>query len=240
LPRVQNPRVDLLGESPGGVLWQIELQSTNVSDMPLRMSEYCLGIVRQLGRFPQQVLLYVGQEPMSMAAELRGPRQLLEWDAVDIRDLDAERLLDSRELSDNVLAILARLRDEREAVRRIVSTCAALDGPSQAEALQQLVVLSGLRKMEDLVEEETHRMPVYIDLGANKILGPAFRKGLDEGRQAGELIVLRRLIQKRFGKLPEWAEVRLQAMDSAALEELSDGVLDAATLNELFPNGPVL
>ncbi len=65
LPRVQNPRVNLLGETTDG-----ELQSTNAPDMPLRMSEYCLAILRKLGRFPRQALVYVGQESLTMPGEL--------------------------------------------------------------------------------------------------------------------------------------------------------------------------
>jgi len=42
LPEVQNTRVDLLGETAGGELVHIELQSTNDSTMALRMAEYYL------------------------------------------------------------------------------------------------------------------------------------------------------------------------------------------------------
>jgi len=242
LPRVQNPRVDLLGEASDGELVHIELQSGNAPDMALRMSEYCLAIVRMFGKFPRQTLVYVGQEPMKMPAELRGPRQTLQWDTIDIRDLDGERLLESGDLSDNVIAILARLNDARDAVRRIVASCSELSGPQRAEALERLFVLGGLRRMEKIVEEEANRMPVYIDLGENKVLGPAYRKGLDEGRQEGlqegrqqgELLVLRRLVTKRFGRLPVWAEERLAEMTAQQLEDLSERVLDAAKLADLF------
>ncbi len=73
LPRVQNPRVDLLGEASDGELLHIELQSGNAPDMALRMSEYCLAIVRMFGKFPRQVLVYVGQEPMRMPASCAVP-----------------------------------------------------------------------------------------------------------------------------------------------------------------------
>ena len=145
LPRVQNPRVDLLGETADRELLHIELQSANDIEMPLRMSEYCLAIRRKLGRFPRQVLVYVGEPAMTMARELRGPRQLVEWDAVDIRDLDGELLLESSEVSDNVIAILARLRNERDAVRRIVASCAGLSSGDRGAALEQLLAEQGYK-----------------------------------------------------------------------------------------------
>ncbi len=38
-----------------------ELQSTNNPHMPLRMAEYALGVYRQFGSFPRQLVLYVDE-----------------------------------------------------------------------------------------------------------------------------------------------------------------------------------
>lgn len=54
LPKVQNLRADLLGETASGDLVHVELQSGNDALMPLRMAEYCLGILRVFGRFPRR------------------------------------------------------------------------------------------------------------------------------------------------------------------------------------------
>ena len=70
---VELPKVDLLGQSVDGQLIHIELQSGNDPAMPFRMMEYCLGVQRLFGQFPRQILLYVGEAPMSMRSELRGP-----------------------------------------------------------------------------------------------------------------------------------------------------------------------
>jgi hypothetical protein len=105
LPRVQNPRLDLLGQGADGSLIHIELQSTNEPDMPLRMAEYALGVYRLLRQFPRQILLYVGQPPLAMPEELRGPDVLVRYRAVDFRQLDGDQLLES----DNVIAILGTL-----------------------------------------------------------------------------------------------------------------------------------
>lgn len=60
------------------------------------------------------------------------------------------------------------------------------------------------------------------------------RKGHQEGRQEGESIILRRLLERRFGDLPEWARQRLSSADTAALEAWSLRVLDAGSLDEVF------
>ena len=47
-------------------------------------------------------------------------------------------------------------------------------------------------------------MPLFIDILDNKVLGREFKRGLKEGELKGELTVLRRLIEKRFGAMPGW------------------------------------
>ncbi|MGA2134717.1 MAG: hypothetical protein ABSH50_20725 [Bryobacteraceae bacterium] len=126
LARVQGLRLDLLGETVDGELIHLELQSTNDPDMPLRMAEYCLAVYRQHQKFPRQVLVYVGETPLRMASELSGPSLSFRYEAVDIRTLDGDRLLESQQVGDNVIAILTSLRDHREAVRKIVARLAAL------------------------------------------------------------------------------------------------------------------
>ena len=105
LPKVQNPRADLLGETEDGLLVHLELQSTNDMRMPLRMAEYCWGVYRIFERFPRQILLYIGEPPLGMDLELRGPDVSFRYQAVDIRDLDGDLLLESPDLGDNVIAI---------------------------------------------------------------------------------------------------------------------------------------
>lgn len=234
LPKVQNLRLDLLGETAGNELIHLELQSGNDPGMPLRMAEYCLGVFRLFGRFPQQVLLYVGEAPLHMTTVLQGGGLSFHYQAVDIRSLNADLLLESDDVGDNIIAILAHLRDHKEAVRKIVARLAGLAPSARATALQQLFILAGLRQLEETVEQEARKMPVYIDILENKVLGREFKKGLQEGRQEGERAILGRLIEKRFGALPSWAGQRLTAASTAQLEQLATRVLDAASLEELL------
>ena len=223
---VQNTRVDLLGETEGNGLVHLELQSGNDATMPLRMAEYCLGVFRLFGRFPRQVLLYVGEAPLRMESELRGDDVWFRYRAVDIRDLDGDRLLGSQEVGDTVIAILARLRDHKDAVRRILERIAGLVAAERETALGQLLILAGLRHFEETVEREARKMPILNDILDNKVLGREFKRG--------ELTVLRRQIEKRFGAIPSWAEERLAGRSPADLEDLSVRLLDAQSLEDLL------
>jgi len=151
LPEVRNTRVDLLGETEAGDLVHVELQSTNDSTMPLRMAEYCLRVYRLFGRFPLQVLVYVGDAPVAMKTELRGPALSYSYRLVDIHDLDGELLLASPRVGDNIIAILTRLRDVRGSVHRVLERIARL-GPAEREAaLRRLMLLGGLRSLEEVM-----------------------------------------------------------------------------------------
>ena len=73
-------------------------------------------------------------------------------------------------------------------------------------------------------------MPILGNTLDNKVLGREFKRGLQEG----ELTVLRRIIEKRFGAIPAWAEERLAGRSAADLEELSVRLLDAETIEDLL------
>jgi hypothetical protein len=65
-----------------------------------------------------------------------------------------------------------------------------------------------LRHPKDMVEQEAGKMPIYIDILENKILGREYKRGLQEG----ELNALRRIAE------PEDLSVR--ALDAQSHEEL--------------------
>ena len=57
---------------------------------------------------------------------------------------------------------------------------------------------------------------------------------LQEGRQEGEATLLRRLLERRFGTLPGWAQDRIAAADTAVLEDWGMRVLDAGSLDDVL------
>ncbi len=242
MPEIRDTRVDLLGETAGGELIHIELQSTNDFMMPVRMLEYCTRVFRLFRRYPRQILLYVGEAALRMETELVAPNLAFRYEVADMRDLDGEPLLESAETSDNVIAVLARLRDEREAVRRILTRVAQLDQEAKGLAFQQLIRLAGLRQLEEYVEQEARKMPLLDDIMDNKVLGRERRRGIEigreeglhEGLQKGELKMLSRQIEKRFGKVPAWAADILEKKTTAELEELGLRILDVDSLESLL------
>ena len=81
-------------------------------------------------------------------------------------------------------------------------------------------------------------MPIDLDIRDHEFLGPIIREaeqhGRQEGRQEGELTVLRRLIERRFGLLPSRTHERLAALSVSELEDLSERLLDATSIEDLL------
>ena len=96
LPKVQNLRVDLLGETADGELIQIEVQSTNQTGMGLRMLEYLVHVNRLYGRVPRQILLYVGRERLRMDSQYRWADGEARFTLIDMRRWTASRWWQAR------------------------------------------------------------------------------------------------------------------------------------------------
>ncbi len=246
-PEVQQTRADLLGETADRQrLIALELQSDNDTSMPLRMAEYALRIFRLHKHFPEQYVLFVGNKEMRMPSELTGPNFYCRYKIIDIRELDEEALLASPFDGDQIMAILTRHKDRRETIRRILSRIATLEGGARDTAFKKLMILAGLRKLEDSIRSEVRHMPILDDIMDHDVIGPAIREGLQQGRreglregrqeglQQGELTILRRLIGKRFGAVPAWADERLTKLSTAELEEISVRLLDVKNIEDLI------
>jgi hypothetical protein len=122
------------------------------------------------------------------------------------------------------------------------SSIVKLQHSARDDAFKKLIILAGLRKLKDTILTEVKHMPILNDIMDHGIIGPAIRQGVQQGVQQGgqqgvqqgELTILRRLILKRFGPLPAWADERLPTLSTAELEDLSLRLLEAQNLDELF------
>lgn len=252
LRRAEHRRADLLGVTAGEELLHIELQSSNDPKMPLRMAEYAVAICRQFGRLPKQIVLYFGGKKLSMSSELRGPDPerpdfIFRYTTVDFRDLESGPLLESEHVEDNILAVLACLKDKAAAVRRILQQIATADESSRYNALAQLLILSELRDLSKTIEEEAERMPIIGDIRDHSVIGPWIRQGEEKGLQEGQRRgleegyrqtrqILLRQIERRFGPVSSELGERVNQLSGSQLDELALRLFDVESPEELFSN----
>jgi predicted transposase YdaD len=248
LPKVVQARVDLLFERDGTrELILLELQSHNDPTLPMRMAEYALLIWRVYKRFPKMYVLYVGSQRLRMPSELDTPDLTCRYTIIDIRHWDAETLLASHSPADAVLSILGRYADRLETVRRILERIAKMRGSARKIAFSKLMILAGIRKLDEVVEQEAKQMPILNDIMDHGVIGPAIRQGRKEGRAEGKLegkiegkiegmaALAQRQLAARFGPLSPATKKRLAKLTLPELEDLAIRLLTAKSIAELFP-----
>jgi predicted transposase YdaD len=249
LPKIQNRRADLVGLTASGEIIHIEIQSDNDADMPLRMAEYALAILQKYHQYPHQLVLFVGNQALTMAAGFETHGMSFHYDLLDIRRIDGGQLLESTELSDNLLAMLTKLEDSTEGIREVLRKIDKLRTKSQRnDALAQLFATAELRDLQHTVSEEVKRMPVTIRTSINdKTFGPWIRKGIEQGEKRGEKKgekrgekkAIRRAariaLTRRFGTLPGEVSKRIDKLTEREADQILEGVVDGKSLEQLFP-----
>jgi hypothetical protein len=73
-----------------------------------------------------------------------------------------------------------------------------------------------------------------LQQGLQQGVQQGLQQGVQQGVQQGEATLLRRLLQKRFGQLPNWVEERLVQAKSEQLEQWSLRLLEVNTLEEIW------
>ena len=105
-------------------------------------------------------------------------------------------------------------------------------------ALLGAMLAPGIRVPDELLEvrnmlatrAETLKRQ-WLQEGEQKGRLEARLEGEQKGRQEGEASLLLRLLERRFGALPDWARDRIATADTASLEEWGLRVLDAGSLD---------
>lgn len=73
-----------------------------------------------------------------------------------------------------------------------------------------------------------------IDLMENRIYRNRYERGVADGRAESAVKVLRALLKKRFGRLPVWAQKRLDEATAEHVETWSLKVLDARKVEDVL------
>ncbi|MBD2212096.1 DUF4351 domain-containing protein [Nostoc linckia FACHB-104] len=91
---------------------------------------------------------------------------------------------------------------------------------------------------EEFKQFEQERTMSYITtgerIGYERGREEGKQEGRQEGKQEGEQILVLRLLQKRFGNLPESLRLRIQTLSLNQLEELGEALLDFTAIEDLL------
>jgi len=145
---------------------------------------------------------------------------------MDIRELDAENLLASENQGDTVVAILTRLGSEPYAAKRVLKRLATEPSEARHEAVDELSIIAGLRKLGGEVKRETSKMPIQEDIRDHDYFGPPIRQA--------QIEILTMQIGKRFGVIPPQIRERLSSLSPGQIDAVSLRVLDANRIEDHF------
>jgi hypothetical protein len=228
LARVEERRADLVLLLADGDIFHIEFQSGNDDDMPYREGIYCLLLGQKYRRRVRQVVLYVGSAKMRMEDHVDLSATRAAYTLIDIRQIDARQLMASGRPGDLALAMLAGGGAER--MIEILRHASKLSGAERQRVLSQLVLLSGLRRLTGRLRMELKIMGVTTDFTKNEFVRDAIRDSVRDSLAN----MLRGLLTTKFGKVPKWADERLEKATSAQIERWSKKILRAETLEDVL------
>ena len=141
------------------------------------------------------------------------------------------------------LALAALAKDGIDRLIEIGQAIAKLEGPERDRVMMQLILLLGLRKIPvELKMEFTKMTNGFPDPSENEILRDLFApleaialaKGLAKGQVKGETTgmvkMLRQQLRTKYGKLPKWADNRLNNASIHQIERWSKKFVSAQSL----------
>ena len=74
----------------------------------------------------------------------------------------------------------------------------------------------------------------YVTKMESRARKEGHQKGWEEGREDEAAHVLRRLLKRRFGEVPQWAEEKLSSADAEQLEEWAEELVVSDSLDDVF------
>ena len=235
-PDARERRVDTLVQLDDGRILHIEWQTGFDATMPQRMLGYWLLISAAYPEQPvDQLVIQVGGHRI-VPGVLKTHALSFRYRVIDSRDHDPGPLLASPALADNILAVLFGTPAELPGrIRVILRRLEVLEPRARRDALTQLLILAGFRRVTWLIHEEAKAMPLILDIEADPYLAGL----VNRGRNQGESLALIRVAERRFGPLPDAVRERIRAADLDTIEAWLDRVVDAPSLDALFAPPPV-
>jgi hypothetical protein len=198
----------------------------------------------------RQVLLYIGAAPLHELKPLQVAGHTFYCQLVDIRDFEAQDLIDSGVPGDLALSILAN--NGGALLRQALQKLQQLPADLRRRTLRYLLFLAGLRpQISTILKKELAMMPTVFDelnLSENVFFQDLYKaaiaegiaegtlkgkaEGKAEGLEEGQRMLLHRLLTRKFAPLPQWATDRLNAATAPELELWSERLLTATSLEE--------
>jgi hypothetical protein len=160
----------------------LEFETGINPEMVYRVGEYH-GMAARRQKLPiRHVVVYLGEEPPTMRTELKPEEVYTGFDLLNVQGLDTNELLSSQVPEVVLVAILSDYpKEEAETIlRQIVLNLKKLVKNTRIvkKYINQLMMLSRLRKIEALAIKITEEMPIHYDIETDAL----YLRGTENGR----------------------------------------------------------
>jgi predicted transposase YdaD len=175
----------------------LEFESGNNLEMIYRIVEYH-GLSFRRYKLPvRHLVVYLGAQKPTMRTELKPEEILKGFDLLDVHALDTNELLSSQIPEVVLIAILSNfeLEQAETILRSIIAKLKGLIKNKRVlkKYINQLMMLSRLRKIEDLTIKIAEEMPIHFDYetdtlylrGEEKGVTKGIVKGIEQGIEQG-------------------------------------------------------
>jgi predicted transposase/invertase (TIGR01784 family) len=196
-PKIEEKEADYLFkaklQNTKEIIVHIEFQATNHKDMHFRMLRYLTEIYKKYKLPILQLVLYIGDDKMSMKNEisfdLLDTKIDYSYKIINIQELDCDRFINSHDSDMVIMAILCNLKDKdkNKVINTIIQRLNDInrdDNNSFKNSLLKLEILSELRNLEDIVKQEELKV-LEKNISVERL--PSYMIGYEDGELKGEL-----------------------------------------------------
>ncbi len=142
----------------------------------------------------KHIVIYLGIGQPQMPSQLKVEEIFTGFDIINIHPFDTQTLLSSQIPHVVLLAVLAEYpKEQTERILRLIVKRLKATSSNASELskfLKQLIILSRLRKIEDLTIKITEEMPITYDIETDYL----YLKGIEKGIEKDKAEVVKNMI----------------------------------------------
>lgn len=94
--------------------------------------------------------------------------------------------------------------------------------------------LKDLNEVSEMLSTRIKQWEKESEEREQQIAKEKLEEGRQEGRQEGEAALLSKMLELKFGPIPEWAKQNIDHADAAQLEQWAAKLLNASNLEDVF------
>ncbi len=167
----------------------LEFESGDNTEMVYRVGEYH-GMALRRRKLPiRHIVIYLGANPPTMRTKLEPEEIYTGFDLLNVRSLNTQELLSSQVPEVVLIAVLSNYEPEQteSVLRLILRNLKTLVQNKRVlkKYINQLMMLSRLRKIEALTIKIAEEMPIHYDIETDSLYLKGTEKGIEKGIEKG-------------------------------------------------------